>query len=605
MCGIAGVVNHNNEAILKKLRLALLHRGPDAQDDYTHNNISLIHTRLAIQDIKNGQQPFHLENCSIIFNGQIYNHLELRKQHLPEVHFRTQSDTETLLAMYLKFSTDMFQYLEGMFAFAILDQNKNQLLLARDRAGKKPLYYYQKAQVFAFASELNALKGAFACTINHEAITSALRCGLYFKEHTPYQEITTLTAGTYLILNIAELDIKQEHYFNLLDYYQQPKLALPLTEAITQVEHSLQKAITARLLSSELEVGAFLSGGIDSGLIVAMASAIQPKIKTFTVKFSGNYDESHLAKLTAQHYHTEHHELEIAMHVAEDLEKILLNYGEPFVDSSAIPSYYVAKAAKEHVTVVLNGDGADELFGGYRRYVPLAHHWIKYAKHFSKFTTLLPKPRHKQSKYTYLYRLLSMAKKQGLDFQTSSIQDSFDDCYKFPHNNIDQEADYYIREIQNLPNLSLLDKKLYLDFSINLFGDLLVKMDIATMAHALEARSPFLAKDILTLAPRLPDQYKIHGTTTKYILRQLAKKYLPEALVNQPKRGFEVPLKSWIDHELADKIQSYLNNNACINNYINASFIQKLLNKKIATSDEKRAKMLWSLLATEIWLRHV
>lgn len=603
MCGIAGIVNYPKEEILQKLKAALFHRGPDEQNIFTEGHIGFVHTRLAIQDIKHGQQPLHLGNCTIVFNGQIYNHFALRKQYLQEFNLSTQSDTETLLALYLRFGTNLFQYLDGMFAFAILDRNKNQLILARDRAGKKPLYYYQKEDIFAFASELNAIKSILPLSIKHEAIQSLLHSGFLFKEHTAYQEVRKLNAGEYLILDLSTLTVQHQRYFDILEYYQQPKLDISLSDAVTRIDTSLQSAVRARLLSSELEVGAFLSGGIDSSLIVAMAAKEQSKIKTFTIKFAGGYDESHLARLTAKRYGTEHREIEIAMNIEQDLEKILLNYGEPFLDSSAIPSYYVAKEAKKYVTVVLNGDGADELFAGYRRYVPVANNWITYANKLSWLSRVLPKPHNKQSKYNYLYRLLTMARKRGLDFYSSATIDSFSDYYPFIDNQIDQQADSYIRSILEQKTLSPLSKMLYLDFNILLFSDLLVKMDIATMAHALEARSPFLSKEMLMLAPSLPDSYKIHGTSTKHVLRQLSKKYLPDEIIHQPKRGFEVPLKSWLDHELKDKMYHYLKGSPKVGDYIDTLFIQKLLDKKINVSDEKRAKMLWSLLATEIWLQ--
>ncbi len=605
MCGIAGFINlQDRNLAIEKLLQALHHRGPDKQSHYSHDALSLVHTRLAIQDIQHGHQPLHYQHYTIILNGQIYNHLALRKEYLRDFPFQTSSDTETLLAMYIQFDKDLFQYLDGMFAFAILDRNKNSLFLARDRAGKKPLYYYKKNDRFAFASELNALKAILPLTLHHEAIKSLLRCGFFFKEHTPYHEVYELNAGHYLSLDLTSLALQKKSYFDLLEVYHQPKLELSLPDAMALTDQTLQTAVKNRLMSSELEVGAFLSGGIDSNLIVALAAQEQSRLKTFTVKFPGEYDETSLAKLTAARYRTEHTEIEIAMDVEQDLEKILLNYGEPFLDSSAIPSYYVAKEAKKHVTVVLNGDGADELFAGYRRYVPLTKRWIEWARTFAFLTAILPKPHHKKSKYNYFYRLLAMSSKQGLDFYTSATVDAFNDSYTFPLNAIDDQLDGFIHQVQGDPHLSALDKMLYLDFNLLLFGDLLVKMDIATMAHALEARSPFLSRDMLRLSAQLPDHYKIKGTATKFILRQLAKQYLPLELINQPKRGFEIPLKSWLNHELKTKMHAYLEGTPKVSDYVAPSFIQNLLQRKVPISDEKRAKMLWSLLATEIWLQH-
>jgi asparagine synthase (glutamine-hydrolysing) len=347
-------------------------------------------------------------------------------------------------------------------------------------------------------------------------------------------------------------------------------------------------------------VGAFLSGGIDSSLIVAVASQYVDKLKTFTVKFDGAFDESHLAKLTAKKYNTEHHELSISMNLRDDIEKILLNYGEPFMDSSAIPSYYVSQEAKKYVTVILNGDGADEIFGGYRRYVPIANNWIKIASYFSYLTKILPKSHSKKSIYNYAYRLLAMSGKNGLDFYNSATNDIFEDAYSFKNNNNFNEMNNFISLIEH-ENISKLSKMLYMDFNLILQSDLLKKMDIATMSHSLEGRSPFLSKYMLEFAPVLADKFKIKGTTTKYLLRELAKQYLPKELIMQPKRGFEVPLKSWIENDLKENIFDTLKSDCYSREFIDMNFINKLLEKKVDISHEKRAKMLWTMYSLEVW----
>jgi asparagine synthase (glutamine-hydrolysing) len=331
--------------------------------------------------------------------------------------------------------------------------------------------------------------------------------------------------------------------------------------------------------------------------VVAKASRYAERLKTFTVAFEGGYDESDLARLTAERYGTEHRTLHISMDLKENVESILAAYGEPFMDSSAIPSWYVSRAAKEHVTVILNGDGADELFGGYRRYVPVANGWLKWGRALAPLAHLLPSPSEKQSAYNYLYRLLRMAGKTGVDFYLSSTTDIFEDVYTFPPNRIVEALD---RRIEGC-NLSGLEKMLCLDFDLLLFSDLLVKMDIATMAHSLEGRSPFLGKEILELAPRIAPSEKVKGTTTKRILRKLAERYLPEPLIRQPKRGFEVPLKRWIDHELKEPVHDMLAPGAYSERFVDRSLIDRLLRNDARIPAEKRAKMLWSLFALEVW----
>ena len=602
MCAIAGTINFNNiniEAIINSLH----HRGPDSQHSYNYKNINLIHTRLSIQDISNGDQPFEYKEYVIIFNGEIYNHLELRKNYLKDFMFKTLSDTETLLYLYIKYKNKMFDMLDGMFAFSILDKKTNSLILARDRAGKKPLYIYNDDSKMLFASELNAIKiGVKNLNIDENEIYSYVRNGFFFKNTTPYKNVSELEAGYIYEIDIDSLEIKKEKYFDILDFYKKEKI-INFEDAKLQLDEILHKSVKSRLLSSDLEVGAFLSGGIDSSLIVAVASEYVQKIKTFTVKFDGAFDESHLAKLTADKYNTEHYELNISMNLKDDIEKILLNYGEPFMDSSAIPSYYVSHEAKKYVTVILNGDGADEIFGGYRRYVPIANNWIKTASYFSSLTKVLPKPHSKKSIYNYAYRLLAMSGKVGLDFYNSATYDIFEDSYKFDRNNTFKNMDSFIKSIEN-ENISELSKILYMDFNLILKSDLLKKMDIATMSNSLEGRSPFLSKYMLEFAPILSDKFKINGTTTKVILRELAKDYLSKELITQPKRGFEVPLKNWVENDLKENIFDSLGASCYSQKFIDKKFIDSLLNKKINISDEKRAKMLWTLYSLEVWKKN-
>lgn len=605
MCGIAGAINYQKYN-LETIKNRLLHRGPDEQCIYTKDNFALIHNRLSIQDVRDGHQPMHFQNYSIIFNGEIYNHFELR-ENLKEFNFKTNSDTETLLYLYIKFKEFMFDMIDGMFAFAIVDKDKNKLILARDRMGKKPLYYYLDKNSFVFSSEINAIKSLFnlleinGLEIDEDAIYSYLRSGFFFKSYTPYKDVFELEASYFMEVDLKNLEIKKYKYFNLMKYYENQK-SLTLNQALQELEMKFSKSVEDRLLSSDLEVGAFLSGGIDSNLIVAFASKFKEKLKTFTVKFDGAYDESVLAKLTAKMYKTEHFEIEISMNLKDDLKKILLNYGEPFMDSSAIPSYYVSQEAKKYVSVILNGDGADEFFGGYKRYVPIAKNLNSLIKNFTFLKSIMPTPHEKKSLYSNIYRLFAMADKSGLDFYFSATTDIFEDVYKFGENRIFKEMSEFINKV-NQKEISELSKMLYLDAQLLLFSDLLVKMDIATMSNSLEARSPFLSKHIIEFAPTLSDKLKINGTSTKFILRELAKKYLPNELINQPKRGFEVPLKNWIENDLAEMVFDYLSVNSYSQNFIDKDFIEKLLNKKIEVSDEKRAKMLWSLLCLEIWYK--
>ena len=606
MCGIVGSVNYKLSH--SKIKETMLHRGPDEQNGLLEDNIDLFHLRLSIVDIGGGKQPMTLrDRYTIIFNGEIYNHLELRDRF--GLHAQSASDTETLLLLYEKMGPSFLEHIDGMFVFSIYDKQEKQLFIARDRAGKKPLYYYIDNEKFVFASELNCLKGLLPLEINYNNFYHYTRLGAFYKTLTPYKNVIELTAGTFILMDCNTLSFTETKWWNIQDFYTN-KNDDSYEEAFAKVDGYLDLAVKRRIESSDLEVGCFLSGGIDSGLATAIGSKYKNNLKTFTVAFEGTYDEAPLAKLVAEKYKTNHTEINISFdHLQDDLETILYNYGEPFFDSSAIPSFYVSREAKKHLTVIINGDGADELFGGYRRYVPFSKYDFFRQNNFVKMgasllRNILPPANNKKSTYNYLYRLASLASKSSLDIYLSAGVDIMED---FESNIINPGFDY-MQPVKNdfskivSSNMSGLSKIMNMDFDTNLFSDLLVKIDIATMASSLEGRSPFMSKELLEYAPAMNDAYKIKGSNTKFLLRQLAKKYLPDELINQPKRGFEIPLKSWVDKELKEIIFDYVGaSNAFSNNFIKKDFRESLLNNKVKISQEKRAKILWMMFSMEIW----
>jgi asparagine synthase (glutamine-hydrolysing) len=608
MCGIAGSINHSLNIPL--LTCDLLHRGPDEQTTFTEENLILHHHRLAILDIAGGRQPMHFEHLTVIFNGEIYNHLDVRNKH--RLNCKTNSDTETILHAYARLGPKCLDDFDGMFALAIYDRNKNELFIARDRAGKKPLYYYSDGKSFVFSSELGALHNQLSLQINEKHLQQYVRMGYFYKSFTPYKNVWELPAGSYAYVSLNLPEVKVQKWWDIHRFYRQRSRDDP-DMALTKIDHLLHKAVKGRVESSDLEVGSFLSGGIDSGLVTAIAKTYNPSLKTFTVSFDGEYDEAPLAKLVADRYRTHHNEIRISFdNLLNDIESILSNYGEPFFDSSAIPSYYVSREAKKYVTVILNGDGGDEIFGGYRRYVPFAKYdffnpGILVKGIASLAHAVLPAPDSKKSKYNFVYRLTDMARKKGLDTYLSSTIDSFEEYEKYLAGKEDvlQAIQKDFNAINESP-LSGLQKIMNLDFDNILAGNLLVKMDIATMAHSLEGRSPLLGKELLEYVPSLPDQYKIRGRQTKYLLRMLAEKYLPEALIHQPKRGFEIPLKKWVDGQLNQMIKDYIMPaGAYCRNFVDPGFIDRVWNRKIKVGDEKRAKMIWTLFALEVWHKKV
>ena len=609
MCGIFGTINHKvneHELVFSEL----MHRGPDQQNFLGIGSVELFHARLAIQDLsENGRQPMSYGGLHISFNGEIYNHNDLRAKY--NINHHSRSDTLTMLLLYEKIGMDMLKEFDGMFAFCLYDSNKNKVFLARDRAGKKPVYIYQKNKALVFSSELNLLNRVLPLQLNKESINDSLYLGFSFRRETPYENVWELENGTYLEIDLGDHTSKVHTWFDISTYYQS-KSRLTEQEALDQLDERLHHSVKARLDSSDLEVGAFLSGGIDSGLVTAISSEYSTNLRTFTVRMPGAYDESVLAEKVARKYQTSHTPIDISFdNLRNDFEKIISNYGELFTDDSAIPSYYVSEAAKKHITVVLNGDGADELFGGYRRYVPFRHYDFFKAgltgRAMGALSSVLPVAHEKKSKYNYIYRLMEFASYRDIVqtycAATSDLFVGFESAFLKKPSLHGLRA--MLNNIRQMP-LSGLQKMLLADFNAILFGALLPKMDIATMAYSLEGRSPFLGKEILEFAPTIDDKYKIRGVQTKYLLRTLAKKYLPDELINQPKRGFEIPLKIWMDTDLHEILKDHLfADNPLYVDFIDKKFVTDIYYKRRPVSDEKRAKILYTILCLEVWNKQV
>lgn len=608
MCGIAGSIFKDNkfdEGVLKSLQ----HRGPNEQTYFHDHELVLYHTRLSIQDVCDGHQPMQLgDRYVIVFNGEIYNHNELRDKH--KLQCQTRSDTETILHLFNLLGIDFLHELDGMFAIALYDRSQQLLWLMRDRAGKKPLYYYNHNEKWFFASELNTINQAMPLEIKHSYFYEYLRLGGFYRSHTPYQHCHELPGGHWMCINLSTKAHQVTQWWNIKDYYLKPEF-IGKQDAVYKIKGFLDHAVKSRLETSDLEVGCFLSGGIDSGLVATTAAQFTQKLKTFTVAFPGKYNEAPLAKLVADKIGSNHTEINIDFSDLKDnIETILANYGEPFTDSSAIPTWYVSREAKKHVTVILNGDGADELFGGYRRHVPFAkydfYNSSKFVKSISKsINNLLPISHEKKSVYNYIYRLTSLVKESNLGVYLAASSDIFEGYIDKAF--VDTSENLYQNMCSDLKSFTAgidsgLSKMLLADFNISLASLFLVKMDIGTMAHALEGRSPFLSKDILEWVPTLPDKLKINGSTTKYLLRSYARQMLPPALINQPKRGFEIPLKKWIEGDLKEMIHSYIfSGSSFSSNFIQPSFKQNLWDRNIRVSEEKRAKMIWTMFALEVW----
>ncbi|WP_299987983.1 asparagine synthase (glutamine-hydrolyzing) [uncultured Pontibacter sp.] len=605
MCGIFGKVGQLEASEMEVATQMLCHRGPDGQLYESYDQVHLFHARLSIVDIAGGTQPMADEDLAIIFNGEIYNHQEIRDKFDLKCH--TRSDTETIMRMYSRFGLDMLQYMDGMFAIALYDKGKKTLYLLRDRAGKKPLYYSKQGNSIYFASEQNLLQKIVKPTIKLSAIAEYLQTGMVYGEATPYEDIYELKPGHLVSIQVDSQELSdQKQWWSIEPYYQQT-LQLSEQDALVELDARLKQAVKSRVESSDLEVGCFLSGGIDSGIITAMAAKVKPDLRTFTVKFGGQYDESAIAGAVSKHIGTDHHELSVSYdQLANDFEKIVTAYGEPFMDDSQIPSYYVAREAKKHLTVIINGDGGDELFGGYRRYVPFGNKLLHNAvvKNISgAVLPFLPTPTDKMSLYNYAYRLARLNSMQLYEQYLSSGTDMlYDQAKSFK---VQPSGELRSRIEQNATKeMSALRQIMLTDFETILPNILLKKIDISSMQHSLEGRSPFLSKGILEFAPSLPDSLKIKGTTTKYLLRKLAAKYLPAGVEKLPKRGFEVPVIPLMENTLKPMLKDYLSSaNALYRSVVDPKVIDALLQDKEGASmtRDRRARILFSVLAMEVW----
>jgi asparagine synthase (glutamine-hydrolysing) len=603
MCGIAGAVNR--QLPVAATHALLRHRGPDDQTDWSDGSVQLIHTRLAIQELSAaGRQPMHHGSLHLIFNGEIFNHYELRTRY--KLACKSHSDTETLLHLFQQLGIEMLHELDGMFAFALYDSDQRKIWLARDRAGEKPLYYAGENGSWVFASTLPVIQQVVRANLNYENLALFLAVGYMDGARTPFEGIHELEAGHYLELDSDAGSPRLVQWWNRAPFFEQPS-ALSFEDALAETDRLLRQSIARRMVSSDVEVGCFLSGGIDSGLVTALARLSATRLRTFTVSFSGSFNEAPLAAAVARHLDTQHTEIEISFQdLAHDLATIFGHYGEPIMDDSIIPSYYVSREAKRHVTVVLNGDGGDELFAGYRRYVPFRKMNL-FADRGSRFFGLLerslPAPSDKMGLYNYAHRLLAMLSQPGAAAYFAATVDLL---HRHEHHFVNRPPlaalEKTIEAVLVKP-ITSLQKMLQLDGQLLLPAILLVKMDVASMAHALETRSPFLSRELLAWAPSLRDEWQIHGTTTKFLLRNLAKRYLPDEIISQPKRGFEVPLRAWMDGELRERVFDLLSHeHAFVTEFLPHEFVQAMLAGKVrAITPEQRAKILFSWLSLECW----
>jgi len=623
MCGIVGIAQTNSELVdrnlLARMNAAIVHRGPDQDGFFLDGNIGLAMRRLSIIDISCGQQPIFNESRSkaIVFNGEIYNFQELRANLEKRGHkFYTNSDTEVIIHLYDEYGIDCVSHLRGMFAFAIWDKQEKSLFIARDRVGKKPLLYsYQPNGDLIFGSEFQALLKH--PSISREVDFTAIHHYLSFlcvpAPYTAYRQIRKLEPAHWLLWKNGE--IKTERYW-------QPnfnkKIKISSKDAETETLRHLREAVKLRLVS-EVPLGAFLSGGVDSSIVAAlMAEQSAGPVKTFSIGFEEqDFSELKYAKRVAEHIGAEHHEFIVKPNALEILPTLVEHYGEPYADSSAIPTYYVARETRKHVTVALNGDGGDESFAGYERYAAMRlaekyHRLPRFLRKslIEKFVGLVPTSELHRSRTRDLKRFLQVASlsktERYLYWASVFSTNAKSEMYSAEFNrqvSSESSIGFFEPWFARANGAGMADAAMLTDQMTYLPNDLLVKVDIASMAVSLEARSPLLDHKVIEFAASLPENLKLQGTETKSLLKKVAATLVPKEVVYRRKMGFGVPIASWFRGELKGFVREVLLTEQSLKRGLfNPKIVTRLVNEHIEGKRDN-AHQLWTLLMLELWFQ--
>lgn len=611
MCGIAGGVGGRapNKGQLVQILDSIDHRGPDERGMYTDPGIALGICRLAIIDVGTGQQPVSNESESIhlVFNGEIYNFMALRALLISKGHkFRSKGDSEVLVHLYEEFGIDFVQKISGMFAIAIWDSRDNSLVLIRDRMGKKPLWYsVTKEGSLLFASEVKALiRAGVVPTLRTDAITEVMRFGYVNAPSSAYNEINQLPPasmgiwrnGSWTTSRYWTPDFSQENKIEYEDAFDHTKLLI--------------KAAVERRLISERPLGSFLSGGFDSTVVTAYMTQLNPgKVKTFSIGFNDpRYDESKHARAIAQYLGTEHVEEKLSPNPALLLQELAGTLDQPFADSSIIPTFMLAKFARREVVVALGGDGGDEVFGGYDRYLatPVMQRWNLAMRTMSPVAQIAA--RRGMIKNRKLKRVLSQVQSHPTLASRYRTVMSFETDIGLsrlisPPFFSSSEARNFETDFEAPGAKDDLSKMLRSDFERYLPGDLLVKADMATMANSLELRSPLLDHELVDWATTLPSSYKVKGRKTKFILKDIARSLVPAELVDRPKMGFAIPRADWLRTGLREMSYDLLTDATAKNRgWFNSQEVDRVIADHMSGND--RDALLWPMLMIELWARN-
>lgn len=620
MCGIAGFTRFfeatGDKSSLLRMGDKIAHRGPDAHGEYLDEGVGLCHRRLSIIDLSAaGNQPMFSAdgNLVLVFNGEIYNFLELRKAlEKKGYQFKTKTDSEVILALYQFEGVKCLDKLFGMFSIALWDKRKQELFLARDRLGKKPLYYYHDEKHFIFASEIKAI-------LEIESVPKKIRpdavYDFFVYQYIPesksiFNNLDKVLPGHYLVINKDGFTHKQ--YWDVSFKEQSTSSEEEITEGLLEVIDTCTK----QRLVSDVPLGAFLSGGVDSsGVVALMANNSQKPVVTCAIGFdSKKYDEVQYAKQVAEQYQTTHHELTVKENIIEHLDHIVGFFDEPFADQSLVPTYFVSQLAKTKVTVALAGDGGDENFAGYSKYSvdQIENNLRNKIPKFIRENLLSPfvKPLHSSNIRTFnraatLLNAMSKDPAQGFYLTNTFMTD--DMWNRLANNDLKREIDGYhpssqsVQFYNNADTEDHLSKVLYTDIKTYLVGDILVKVDRMSMANSLEVRAPILDHRVVEYAASIPASLKLHHKEKKYILKKAFTPLLPDDILYRKKMGFSVPLAQWLRNEIKSTAEDKLLKQANgLSNYFNPSEIKNVwLEHQQGVRDH--SSTLWSLLMFEFW----
>ena len=615
MCGICGVIHLDSKPVTERLLEAmndtLAHRGPSGAGYFIEDHVGLAMRRLSIIDVAGSDQPLYNEDESIVlvFNGEIYNFQDLRDDLNQRGHrFRTAGDGETVAHLYEEYGADCFQHLRGMYAIALWDKREKRLLLARDRMGQKPLYYYKDDKILVFASEIKAILQhpdvpKVSALNTPESIAMLLNYGYVPAPQTAFQGISML-----LPAHVLQLDADGcKHY----PYWDLPDLAPSDEDAnpepyIFQLQSLLEESVKLRLIS-DVPLGAFLSGGLDSSLIVAlMRKHSNSAVKTFSMGFEGDdsFDETPYAQQVAQHLETDHTAFTVKPDAMGLLSDLVWHHDQPFADSSAIPTYLVSKLTREHVTVALTGDGGDELFAGYERFyaaqlmqkmsiIP-SFAW----KGLAGFIDLLPEG-------TGYYNRVKRAGRFARAASMPVFDAYFDLVRVFSDDLIHELSDFKDKAVSFDGRVSrdgIVGEIVKFNMESYLPDDLLIKADRCSMQASLEARAPFLDHKLVEYAATIPFNLKLKGNITKHILKESARGLLPDSIIDRKKHGFGVPLGAWLRKDIQPVRDILLSQTARQRGLMNMAVVERLI-KEHETGQRDHNRQLWTLLTLEDWHR--